>query len=116
MWELHDDVLPCLAAVRPKARLAVISNFDGRLRTILRNLGVADFFEHLFISSEVGAEKPSPEIFRQALATMDVDPSACLHVGDDEVRDGNGARQAGLAVFLVDRPGRSLQDVAKLCV
>jgi putative hydrolase of the HAD superfamily len=116
VWALYEDVLPCLDAVRTHARLAVISNFDGRLRTILDNLGVSGYFEHLFISSEVGAEKPSGEIFRHAIKTMGERPNACLHVGDDEERDGHGASSAGLSTYLVDRPARTLSALGELYV
>ena len=116
VWILYEDVLPCLDVVGRHARLAVLSNFDGRLRTILGNLGVADRFEHLFISSEIGAEKPSEQIFRHALKAMNTPAGQCLHVGDDAERDQEGARAAGLAAFLVDRPARSLAEIAKLYV
>jgi putative hydrolase of the HAD superfamily len=116
VWILYDDVLPCLDIVGRRARLAVVSNFDGRLRTILRNLGVADRFEHLFISSEIGAEKPSPQIFRFAVQAMGATSADCLHVGDDPERDGKGARAEGLQTFLVERPVRALTEVAKVYV
>lgn len=115
-WSLYEDVLPCLDAVRHRARLAVISNFDGRLRTILTNLGISGYFEQLFISSEVGAEKPSDEIFQRAIRKMGSDSSACLHVGDDEVRDAAGACAAGLSTYLVDRPAHTLRALAELYV
>jgi len=115
-WQLFEDVLPCLEAIRPHARLAVISNFDERLRTILADLDVSDYFEQLFISSEVGAEKPSVEIFQRAVQDMRGDPATCLHVGDDEVRDASGARAAGLSTYLVDRPARTLDALAELYV
>jgi putative hydrolase of the HAD superfamily len=116
VWRLYDDVLPCLDTVGRQARLAVISNFDGRLRTILRHLGVAGRFERLIISSEAGAEKPSGEIFQRALRSMGADAADCLHVGDDPLRDAAGAQAAGMAAFLVDRPERSLGALAKLYV
>jgi putative hydrolase of the HAD superfamily len=116
IWTLYEDVQPCLDIVARKARLAVVSNFDGRLRTILQNLGVAGYFEDLFISSEIGAEKPSPEIFQHAVRAMEVNPEDCLHVGDDAERDATGARAAGLTAFLLDRPQRSLREIAKLYV
>lgn len=115
-WILYEDVVPCLEMVRPHARLAVISNFDGRLRTILTGLGVSEYFEQLFISSEVGAEKPSGEIFQHATREMGADPATCLHVGDDELRDAAGARAAGLSAYLVDRPTRTLNSIAELYV
>lgn len=116
VWALYDDVLPCLSALGERSRLAVVSNFDGRLRTILNELGVADHFEHQFISSEIGAEKPSVEIFHRALATMGATPADCLHVGDDPARDVAGAHGAGLRAFLVDRPSSTLNHLRELYV
>lgn len=116
VWTLYEDVAPSLTALATRSRLAVISNFDGRLRTILDDLGVSGFFEHQFISSEVGVEKPSGEIFHHAATTMKVPPADCLHVGDDALRDVAGARAAGLAAFLVDRPSRTLERLRKLYV
>jgi putative hydrolase of the HAD superfamily len=116
VWLLHDDVIPSLDRLGRHARLAVISNFDGRLRTILTGLGVASRFEQLFISSEMGAEKPSEAIFQKAMQIMQAAPSDCLHVGDDPEKDGAGARAAGLSAILIDRPETTLEHVAPLYV
>jgi len=34
---------------------------------ILEQLGISKFLKHVFLSSELGADKPDPEIFRRAL-------------------------------------------------
>ena len=44
VWELYPEVREVLEALRPHFSLAVISNFDGRLRMILEQLGVAKVF------------------------------------------------------------------------
>ncbi|PYK24963.1 MAG: hydrolase, partial [Verrucomicrobia bacterium] len=67
VWELYPEVLGVLDELVPRFQLAVISNFDGRLRLILQHLGISKYFAHIFISSELGADKPDPEIFRRAL-------------------------------------------------
>jgi FMN phosphatase YigB (HAD superfamily) len=36
-----------------------------------------------------------------------------LHVGDDVVADWQGAKEAGLQVFQLERPRNSLWDLAK---
>lgn len=111
VWELYPDVIEVLEALRPRFDLAVVSNFDGRLRMILEHLGVSQFFSHVFLSSELGADKPDPEIFRRALQSSGVRPNETLHVGDDPVRDWQGAEAAGLSVFRLDRPKNSLRDL-----
>lgn len=111
VWVLYDDAMRCLDRLAGRFRLAVISNFDRRLRLVLEELGVAAKFEQIFISSEIGCEKPHPGIFQQALDVMGVEAGRCLHVGDDPERDWAGAAAAGIAVFQVRRPGVTLDHL-----
>ncbi len=114
VWKLYPEVLDVLKQLRERFRLAVISNFDGRLRLILQNLGISKYFANVFISSELGADKPDPEIFRRALKLMHLNANEVLHVGDDPERDWKAAKEAGLLVFQLDRPKNSLRDLLKL--
>jgi putative hydrolase of the HAD superfamily len=111
VWELYPDVIEVLEALRPRFDLAVISNFDGRLRMILEQLGVSQYFSHMFLSSELGADKPDPLIYQRALKLSRFAPDETLHVGDDPVRDWQGAKAAGLSVFHLERPRNSLRDL-----
>lgn len=108
VWGLHEDAHRCLERLQGRFRLAVISNFDQRLRKILEQLSITHFFEHLFISSEIGCEKPRPLIFLHALETMKVTPANCLHIGDDAHADQAGARGVGMKTLLLDRPRTTL--------
>lgn len=111
VWELYPEVPEVLEQLRPRFQLAVISNFDGRLRLILQHLGISNYFSYIFISSELGADKPDPEIFRRALKIMHLNADEVLHVGDDPERDWKAAAAAGLLVFRLDRPRNSLRDL-----
>ena len=114
VWNLYPEVLDVLKELRERFQLALISNFDGRLRFILQHLGISDYFSDIFISSELGADKPEPEIFRRALKLMRLNANEVLHVGDDPERDWKAAKEAGLLVFQLDRPRNSLRDLLKL--
>jgi putative hydrolase of the HAD superfamily len=109
IWELYPEVPEVLERLRRNCRLAVISNFDGRLRPILDTLGIAPFFEHVTVSSEAGADKPDARIFQSALRACGAAPTEALHAGDDPVCDWEGAAAAGLHVFRLDRPRNSLR-------
>ncbi len=112
VWELYPEVPGVLEKLQPRFQLAVVSNFDGRLRFILEQLGISKVFAHVFVSSEVGADKPDTEIYQRALKSMKLRPNEVLHVGDDPERDWEAASAAGLSIFRLDRPKNSLRDLA----
>src|SRR5262249_35626698 len=62
VWVLYPEVFDVLEKLTPRFELAIISNFDGRLRVILEHLAISRFFRHVFVSSEIGADKPDPAI------------------------------------------------------
>ena len=112
VWELYPEVSGVLEKLQPRFQLVVVSNFDGRLRFILEHLGISKFFAQVFVSSELGADKPDPEIYRRALRLMNFKPNEVLHVGDDPERDWDAATAAALSIFRLDRPKNSLRDLA----
>ena len=102
-WSLAPGLVPALLRIRQAGiPICVVSNFDTRLKPTLKVLGILDLFDHVIVSAEVGAEKPSPVIFEAACRACGVDPSAELvvHVGDDRRNDVWGARDCGLAAWL----------------
>jgi len=111
VWDLYPEAIEVLEALRSRFQLGVISNFDGRLRMILEHLGLSKYFSHVFLSSELGADKPDPEIYRRALRLANFQPGEALHVGDDPERDWMAASAAGLSVFHLERPQNSLRDL-----
>lgn len=101
-WRLLDGARATLAALRQRGyRLAVLSNWDERLRPLLTGLELAAEFEYLAISAELGAEKPDPRIFRQVEAQLALPPAHLLHVGDSSYHDVGGAQAAGWACIQV---------------
>jgi len=103
-WMLYPEVSETLAALHEKRLvLAVVSNFDSRLHTILRGMGIDQWFTTILISSRVGYAKPAREIFEAALDRHGLTPEAVIHVGDSEINDIRGAVNAGLTGVLIDR-------------
>jgi putative hydrolase of the HAD superfamily len=111
VWEAYPEVTDVLEKLHSNYQLAVVSNFDGRLRMILEHLGISKFFKHVFVSSEIGADKPDPEIFRRALRFAGFSSTEVLHAGDDPKRDWEAAAAAGLSIFKLERPRNSLRDL-----
>ena len=111
VWSLFPEAIEVLDELVAHYRLAILSNFDARLRTVLAQLGILARFTEMVISSEVGADKPDPWIFQHALNQAGVSPHEALLVGDDPECDIEGARRAGWHAFHLDRPRTTLRDL-----
>jgi HAD superfamily hydrolase (TIGR01509 family) len=94
-----------LDALTRRYQLAVISNADGHIDKVLKRCGIADCFRTITDSGLVGYEKPHPEIFRQALKSLNAPPEASLYIGDVYTVDYLGATAAGMHAVLMDVSG-----------
>jgi len=119
-WRIFDDVRPTLDMLRKRGmKLAVISNWDERLRPLLAGLGLSEFFEPIVVSVEVGFAKPSRQIFERAVSLLGMPARFIIHVGDSFAEDVTGAAAAGLHGILIDRTasrsdGESIRALAEL--
>ena len=104
VWRLHADVLPTLETLKRRGlTLGIISNWDERLRPLLKALQLGRYFQAIIISCEVGFLKPFPGIFQRAIEKLDLPAHSVLHVGDSRREDVLGARSAGLRALLINR-------------
>jgi len=101
-WTPYPDTAAVLSGLhRQGIRTAVVSNIAFDIRPAFVALGVAGDVDEFVLSYEVGAVKPSAEIFQTALARVGVAPEDALMVGDSEEADG-GAVAVGCRFALVD--------------
>ncbi|KAF7809139.1 haloacid dehalogenase-like hydrolase domain-containing protein 3 isoform X2 [Senna tora] len=110
-WHLPDGAYETISLLKDSfilsnmtsndtVKMAVVSNFDTRLRKLLKDLNVLNLFDAVIISSEVGYEKPDPKIFQAALDQVKVEASRALHIGDDQEADKLGANAVGIDCWL----------------
>jgi len=84
-------------------KMAVVSNADGHVERVLREIGVCQVgdgagveVDAVIDSTVVGVAKPDPRIFKIALERLGVDPRRAVHVGDIVGADVVGAQSAGI--------------------
>jgi putative hydrolase of the HAD superfamily len=112
-WELYDDVVPTLAALKARGlRLGIISNFDSRLFDVLHAFDLHRYFDAIHISSREGAAKPDPAIFRAALTQNSLAPNAVLHIGDSLREDAEAAIAVGMRAVWLNRRGHSAEGLS----
>ncbi|KAA8517990.1 hypothetical protein F0562_015464 [Nyssa sinensis] len=111
-WHLCDpDAEKVFKALRKAGvKLAIVSNFDTRLRPLLRALNCDQWFDAVAVSAEVAAEKPNPTIFLKACELLGVKPEDAIHVGDDRRNDIWGARDAGCDAWLWGSDVQSFEE------
>jgi HAD superfamily hydrolase (TIGR01509 family) len=101
---LYDDTIPFLAELRARdIRIALVSNCSQHTRQLLNDTGVASLADAVILSCEVGAMKPSPEIYRRALSDLGVGPADALMV-DDQPSYCTGAQAVGVKAVQMVRP------------
>ncbi|XP_010939514.1 uncharacterized protein [Elaeis guineensis] len=111
-WRLPLGAYEALCLLKDAGvKLAVVSNFDTRLRKLLKDLDVAHMFDAIIISSEVGYEKPAAEIFKAALDQLGMEAGKVIHVGDDEKADKNGASAIGIDCWLWGSDVKTFTDI-----
>ncbi|MFQ5880938.1 MAG: HAD family hydrolase [Candidatus Methylomirabilales bacterium] len=102
----HQELLQWL---RPRYRLALISNFDHSptARRILDRAGMIPLFDLILISEEMGWRKPHPAIFEAACRALRVAPPEAIFIGDSPSIDIAGAKGIGMgAIWLNRKEGR----------
>ncbi len=112
-WACFPEVGAALEKLRQAGfRLAICSNFDGRLNAVMENNPALGPIELRVISSEVGYRKPSRRFFESLVRAADCGPSEILFIGDDPANDVVAAQAAGLWALQIDRNSASVQNRA----
>jgi len=96
-----DDVLPALAKLKPRYRLATLSNGNADLGTI----GIAHHFEVRLHAAALGCAKPDLRAYGALADALTLDPAEILFVGDEPQADVAGPRNAGMQTVWVNRGG-----------
>lgn len=85
--------------------LAVFSNNDERLLTVLDGLGIREYFDEVFLSCQLGWKKPSAAAFKEVEKRAGVSASQCTLIGDNFDIDIAGANHAGWRAIQFVAPG-----------
>ena len=91
-----------LAELRRRGlKLGLVTNGRGeKQRQCMAGLGLADAFDTVIVSREVGCSKPEPRIYALALEQLGVQAAQTLFVGDSPLNDVAGPQSAGMKAAL----------------
>jgi putative hydrolase of the HAD superfamily len=102
---LFSDSLNVLAELKGRYPLGLITNGPADIqRQEIATLGIAEFFDHVFIEGEMGEGKPNQSVFERARSAVDVRPHEILFVGNSFAHDIVPAIEAGWRAIWIRRP------------
>ena len=114
---VHEGTLETLRElVRRGYKLGIIANTvtETEIPDWMCRDGVADCFKTVILSSKVRLRKPDPAIYLLGARCIGSDPENCAYVGDNPVRDVEGAKDAGFGAMVLfedagtaDREGKA---------
>jgi HAD superfamily hydrolase (TIGR01509 family) len=112
VWDA--DLLGLIRALRPRFKTGVISNAWPDVRQMTQSHVNSDTFDVILFSAEEGVEKPDPEIYRRALARLQIaDPAEAAFV-DDTLANVEGARALGMHGIHFTDPARAREELHRL--
>ena len=111
LWRDHDgrrvarpDAVATLKELQARGyTLGIIANTvtETEIPDWMCRDGVADCFKTVILSSKVRLRKPDPAIYQLAARCIGSAPENCAYVGDNPVRDVEGAVNAGFGAMIL---------------
>ena len=114
---VHEGTLETIHELKARGyKLGIIANTvtETEIPDWMCRDGVADCFKTVILSSKVRLRKPDPTIYQLAARCIGSKPENCAYVGDNPVRDVEGAVNAGFGAMILfedagtaDREGKA---------
>lgn len=108
----RDNSLDIVKSLRGRVKQYIVSNGTVTAQSKkLRRSGFGALMDGIFLSEQLGAEKPSALFFEQVFAALaPIDRTQIMIVGDSLSSDIQGGRNAGITTCWYDPHGKSAAD------
>jgi putative hydrolase of the HAD superfamily len=107
-----DDARPVLAALAERYPMVLVSNFYGNVETVIRDMGIRQYFRGVIESAVVGVRKPDARIFSLGVIALGLEAESVLVVGDSLRKDIEPARSIGCQTAWIKGKGWTAEEDA----
>ena len=113
-FELYPDTISLLEGLKREGKhVFLLSNAQSLFtRPEMEELGLTQYFEDIFISSEYGMKKPEPRFMQELLVKHQLDPSESVMIGNEMRSDILMAGSCGVNAILVNHDGYRGVEIA----
>jgi epoxide hydrolase-like predicted phosphatase len=110
------DTQALIPKLKGRYRIGLLSNTNEcHFRRHIRHVPVFPLFDAVTVSFEVGALKPDPAIYRDALRKLSLPPEACVFI--DDIREyAEGAKAVGIHGIRYTGPSDLMRELSVLGV
>lgn len=112
-YEWNTHLLDFIRSLKPDYKTGVLSDAWANAGEGMADVINHDLFDVIVFSSEVGMQKPDPEIYRLALSRLKVKPQEAIFL-DDRERNVDGALSVGMHGLLFTETHQAIQDIKRL--
>ena len=105
---LYPETVPTLTGLRERGLLlGLISNCSVQAGAILERIGLAEYFDAIVLSYEVGIAKPDLAIFEHACQQLRVMPAESMFVADGAFTELDAAKALGMVAVKIEQDHQS---------
>ena len=108
-----DAARPVIEALSKRYPLMLVSNFYGNVETVIRDMGLRNYFRGVIESAVVGVRKPDPTIFKLGVVALGLNPEEVLVVGDSFRKDIEPSLSLGCEVAWLKGKGWTADEDAQ---
>ena len=101
--KLKNDVVDFLTRCRENGvKTCLVTDLTAHVQfRKMKAIGVDTLLDFVVTSEEAGAEKPDESPFSLALEKLQLSPSEVIMIGDDNIKDIDGAHTQGVKAYMV---------------
>ena len=112
-WSVDVRIIEAFRSVTPEAKLVLVTNATDRLNRDLQAAQIAESFDFIVNSSEVGFAKPEVRFYRAAMSVAGVEACEALYI-DDAEEIVAAARKLGFRTVLFCERNQALSEMRSL--
>lgn len=112
--KLYPGALELLQELKARGKKVYMLSNGQRCYTVpeLKYLGIHDYFDALYSSSDIGICKPDPAFFKHLIKEHNIDVSKSVFIGNDDISDVGGSKTVGLdCIYIHSNLSRDITEV-----